>query len=185
MTLQMERVTAYASYMLSHTLMTLEFLMFKFLHYLPIVRDYTTVRWFDWTARIVMKKHEYWNSAFTWSMYKAQSQVVKIGTLKCARYGRPAPNPPLLYLDGYSQMKLLDFTKGTRPLVVNFGSNSWPPFIEKISEFGEIQKEFAEIADFLVVYIQEMHPEEGWPISVSTSLLLLWIVWKRFDSKHI
>lgn len=36
-----------------------------------------------------------------------------------------------------------------------------------MSEFGEIQKEFAEIADFLVVYIQEVHVKEGWFFEVS------------------
>jgi len=124
MALQADRITAFASYILTQTLMTLEFIMFKFLHHLPIVRDYTTVKWFDWTARIVMKKGDYWSNAFSWQMYKVQSQAVKIGTLKCARYGRPAPNPTLLMLKDCSQVKLLDYAKGSRPLVVNFGSNS-------------------------------------------------------------
>lgn len=105
-------------------MMTLEFIVFKFLHHLPLVKDYTTVAWFDWTARIVMKKEEYWPLAFTWPMYKLQTQVVKMGFLKTARKGRPAPNPKLFHIDDYSEVNLLSCASGTRPLVVNFGSNS-------------------------------------------------------------
>jgi hypothetical protein len=62
---------------------------------------------------------------------------------------------------------LLSFAKENRPLVLNFGSNSWPPFVEKLREFGEIQNDFADIADFLIVYIEEAHPVDGWKLNVS------------------
>ena len=120
----MERVQAYAIFVFSQTMMTLEFIVFKFLHVIPVLRDYTTVKWFDWTARIVMKKENYWNTAFGLEMYKVQSRVVQLGTLKTAKQGQPAPNPELLVLNGHSNAKLLDYCKGTRPLVLNFGSSS-------------------------------------------------------------
>lgn len=125
MSLTMERVQTYATFLLFQTMMTLEFIVFKFLHSIPFVGDYTTVKWFDWTARIVMKKEEYWNTAFGWEMYKLQTRVVQKGTFKNAKLGRPAPNPEVLLLDGNRDAKkLLDYCKGTRPLVLNFGSCS-------------------------------------------------------------
>uniref|UniRef100_A0A674BC09 Iodothyronine deiodinase n=1 Tax=Salmo trutta TaxID=8032 RepID=A0A674BC09_SALTR len=42
------------------------------------------------------------------------------------------------------ECRLLDFESSDRPLVVNFGS------------------EFSDVADFLLVYIDEAHPSDGW-----------------------
>ena len=41
-----------------------------------------------------------------------------------SKVGQKAPNPPVLELDGVTQRNLLDLTRGSRPLVVNFGSCS-------------------------------------------------------------
>uniref|UniRef100_A0A8C9RSS3 Iodothyronine deiodinase n=1 Tax=Scleropages formosus TaxID=113540 RepID=A0A8C9RSS3_SCLFO len=46
---------------------------------------------------------------------------------------------------------LLDFESSDRPLVVNFGS------------------EFSDVADFLLVYIEEAHPSDGWALSTMES----------------
>ena len=124
MVLRLERVSAYATFFLFQILMTLEFIVFKFLHQLPFIRNFTTVKWFDWTVKMVMQKEEYWDTAFKWQMYKLQSKVVMIGTLKTARHGLPAPNPMLHQLDGRKEVRLLSYAKGTRPLVLNFGSSS-------------------------------------------------------------
>jgi hypothetical protein len=49
-----------------------------------------------------------------------------------------------------------------QPLVINFGSCSWPPFLGSLSQFGELAGDFAERAKFITIYIEEAHPIEGW-----------------------
>jgi hypothetical protein len=124
MVVRLERLSAYMSFFLCQTLMSIEFVVMKFLHQIPIVNTVATEKWFTWTARIYMPKEQYWDSAFKWAMYKLQSRVVKIATLKTAKTGKPAPNPAVHSLDEHREVRLLSFAKENRPLVLNFGSNS-------------------------------------------------------------
>ena len=78
--------------------------------------------------------------------------------------GKPAPNAPVVNMDGVTQGNLLDFAKAGRPLVINFGSCSWPPFIEKLAEVTCLYHEYKSLADFLTIYIQEAHATDGWAV---------------------
>ena len=64
-------------------------------------------------------------------------------------------------LDG-SKGRLMDYQKLGRPLVLNFGSCSWAPYMAEMSRFNELASEYAECADFLSVYINEMHASDSW-----------------------
>ena len=85
---------------------------------------------------------------------------------KKAKTGKEAPNPSLVSADGQSRSHLLDFAKESRPLVVNFGSCTCPVFMQRLREFREIIAEFSDVADFLVIYISEAHPTDGWSFKV-------------------
>lgn len=65
---------------------------------------------------------------------------------------------------------LLDFASPERPLVVNFGSATWPPFTSQLPAFRKLVEEFSSVADFLLVYIDEAHPSDGWAIPGDSSL---------------
>ena len=78
--------------------------------------------------------------------------------------GSPAFNAQVWTLEGIS-CNLLDFAKGSRPLVVNFGSCSWRPFIRELEAYRELVSEFADITDHLMVYIEEAHPTDGWMLN--------------------
>ena len=34
--------------------------------------------------------------------------------------------------------------------------------MNKLKEFGELAQDYFDIVDFVVVYIEEAHPEDGW-----------------------
>uniref|UniRef100_A0ACD6B5B8 Iodothyronine deiodinase 2 n=1 Tax=Oryzias latipes TaxID=8090 RepID=A0ACD6B5B8_ORYLA len=60
------------------------------------------------------------------------------------------------------ECRLLDFESSDRPLVVNFGSATCPPFISHLPAFRQLVEDFSDVADFLLVYIDEAHPSDGW-----------------------
>lgn len=97
---------------------------------------------------------------------------------KQVKLGGEAPNSSVIHIakgsDGSSgswenvggkcgtKCHLLDFANSERPLVVNFGSATWPPFTSQLSAFSKLVEEFSGVADFLLVYIDEAHPSDGW-----------------------
>lgn len=81
---------------------------------------------------------------------------------KKAKLWQIAPNPPVSKIDGRKLYNLLDFQKKGRPLILNFGSCTWPPFVAKLSEFKKLVDEFCDKADFLIIYIEEAHASDGW-----------------------
>ena len=116
-----------------------------------------------------MRKEVYGDSLFGWEMYKAVTTTLMIDLQKKAKRGTEAPNPSLVSTDGHSRSHLLDFARERRPLVVNFGSCTCPVFMERLREFSDIMTEFSDIADFLVIYISEAHPTDGWAFKVMIS----------------
>ena len=73
---------------------------------------------------------------------------------------------------------LVSFPRAGRPLVINFGSCTWPPFMVNLGkvgvatnwdnmlcckttlsilpQFGELRQNFSEVADFVTIYIAEV-----------------------------
>lgn len=89
------------------------------------------------------------------------------------KLGEAAPNSKVVKVPGinrrwsisgktHNECHLLDFESPDRPLVVNFGSATWPPFISQLPVFRRMVEEFSDVADFLLVYIDEAHPSDGW-----------------------
>ncbi|KFZ68065.1 hypothetical protein N338_11846, partial [Podiceps cristatus] len=46
----------------------------------------------------------------------------KLDFFKSAHVGSLAPNPEVIQLDGQKRLRILDFARGKRPLILNFGS---------------------------------------------------------------
>ncbi|XP_068720931.1 type I iodothyronine deiodinase-like [Montipora capricornis] len=105
---------------------------------------------------------DYWGSLFSWNMFQSVRSTILGDLQKSARFGQRAPNPSVVTLDGVSHPHLLNFCRGNRPLVLNFGSWSCPVFRARTKEFLEIAHQFHDVADFLTVYIEEAHPSNGW-----------------------
>ena len=80
--------------------------------------------------------------------------------LKDAQVGEAAPDPSVYDLTSRKTVSLLTTATPGRPLVLNFGSCSWPPFMAKLGQFGKMTAKFSSLADFVTVYISEAHPSE-------------------------
>lgn len=122
----------------------------------------------DSMSGLKMPQDDYWDSMFTRQMLKGLWRFIFLDINKKTKLGSKAYNSPLFSMDGKKCFRLLETSQCGRPLVVNFGSTSWRPFLTKLHEFGEIVRDFADIADFVIVYIEEAHPSDGWAFKVSS-----------------
>lgn len=115
-----------------------------------------------------------WN---TWRMIREIAKNCKYVVEQRAKQGSMAPNARVILLDDNSECKLLDFMQAGRPLVVNFGSASWPPFYRDLTRtFREIKETFSDVADFCIVYIQEAHAMDGWNLVYKVCKTFLFLV---------
>lgn len=95
------------------------------------------------------------------------SSVVHVSNSEGGDNGRNGAQVTMV--DG-AECHLLDFASPERPLVVNFGSATWPPFTSQLPAFSKLVEEFSSVADFLLVYIDEAHPSDGWAVPGDSSL---------------
>ena len=66
---------------------------------------------------------DFWQSWCSWNMLSTVVKLELAELKKTARLGLPAPNCHLISTDG-KEGRILEFVKGNRPLVLNFGSCS-------------------------------------------------------------
>jgi peroxiredoxin len=86
--------------------------------------------------------------------------LARAGTLQV---GDPAPSFDLPALDGSGRVRLSDF-RGTKPVVLVFGSYTCPPFRNQVPQINSIYHKYKDRAAFYIVYIQEAHPSDRWQL---------------------
>ncbi|MCM2373411.1 deiodinase-like protein [Aporhodopirellula aestuarii] len=74
------------------------------------------------------------------------------------KIGDRAPDFTLPQSDGGGPIALSQF-QGKKPVVLVFGSITCSPFRDKVTQVFDIQRKYADKAQFLMVYIREAHPE--------------------------
>ncbi|TFK16051.1 Thyroxine 5-deiodinase [Platysternon megacephalum] len=62
------------------------------------------------------------NRMFTLESLKAVWHGQKLDFFKSAHVGSSAPNLEVIQLDGQKRLRILDYARGKRPLILNFGS---------------------------------------------------------------
>ena len=139
-----------------------------------------TTIWFilQWPRYLIQRERVVQKSENPLSWQRLKYHIFKdlLALDHTAKLGNKATNCNVNTLEGES-CYLLDFMKAGRPLVLNFGSCTWDYFIEVLQEFKQVVKDFADVADFIIVYTAEGHPIEGWRIKVS---LIMFRNAKRF-----
>jgi thiol-disulfide isomerase/thioredoxin len=77
------------------------------------------------------------------------------------RVGDMAPDFTLASPDGKTTVQLSGF-RGTKPVVLIFGSYTCPPFRDVYPKLERLHREDGNEVEFLYVYIREAHPDDGW-----------------------
>jgi peroxiredoxin len=78
----------------------------------------------------------------------------------------PAPDFKLSTLDRKSQIALSDF-RGKQPVVLIFGSYTWPPFRREVPALNQLYREYKDRVAFYIVYIQEAHASDVWQMQAN------------------
>ena len=95
------------------------------------------------------------------------ARSVHLDWYKVTRQGAPPPDIQLYQLELQGEdltstsCRLLDYCNAGRPLVLNFGSWTWPPYKAQFATYMAMARKFSKWADFLAVYIEEAHAEDG------------------------
>ena len=123
----------------------------------------------------------YWDSLFTWKMLQNVYYCLLADMGKKVKLNNKAYNSPIVSIDGQRCQRILDFAKGSRPLVLNFGSSTCPVFMQMLKRYQLLMKEFQEMADFAVIYIEEAHPVDGWAFKVKNQITLRYLkLWRMY-----
>lgn len=83
------------------------------------------------------------------------------------RLGQPAPNFTLKTADGGRTVELAKLT-GSKPVVLILGNFTCGPFRALYPEIEAVHKRFKNDAHFLMVYVREAHPTDGWKMESNT-----------------
>ena len=81
--------------------------------------------------------------------------------------GSMAPDFTLSTRDGKRSVTLSQVI-GPKPVVLVFGNYSCGPFRQQFPLIDDIQRRYADRAEFLLVYIREAHPKGGWQTEDNT-----------------
>lgn len=77
--------------------------------------------------------------------------------------GTLAPDFELHDANGENPIRLSNLCK-EKPVALVFGSFTWPPFVREAVSLRDLYAQYNEQIQFLVIYIREAHPENGWKL---------------------
>jgi peroxiredoxin len=75
--------------------------------------------------------------------------------------GDVAPDFSLIKLDKTERVRLSALNY-QRPVVLIFGSYTWPPFRREVPALNKLYEQYGSRVAFLIVYITEAHPSDVW-----------------------
>jgi hypothetical protein len=86
--------------------------------------------------------------------------------------GGAAPDFALPLLHSDRVVKVSDEIR-KKPVVLIFGSYTWPPFRSGVPELNRLYQQYRDVANFYVVYIEEAHPTDLWqmPSNITDGVL--------------
>ncbi|WP_165071475.1 deiodinase family protein [Paludisphaera rhizosphaerae] len=86
----------------------------------------------------------------------------EIGSLQSGpKLDESAPDFTLKTADGKGELTLSKLV-GPRPIVLIFGNFTCGPFRSMAGNFEKLHRRYGDRADFVMVYVREAHPSDGW-----------------------
>ena len=110
------------------------------------------------------------SSNLTFQNYEQAIAWQKEHRASTPKVGQTAPGFQLLDLEGQNPVSMSSF-RNHKPIALVFGSFSWPPFVEQAVSLQQLYQQFHQPVEFLVIYIREAHPVDGWDINSPNRIL--------------
>ena len=118
--------------------------------------------WHSNMSKEISNPADYAATLVSWEGYKVILHTLYCQTKMTVKKGLPAPVTHVASIKDLQQHCLLDFERPGRPLVVSFGSVTCPAFRSHLQTFKQAITGISDIADFVMVYSLESHPEDEW-----------------------
>lgn len=115
-----------------------------------------------------------WKTMLKPPMMKTLWRMWCLDTNRGTRTGERFPEAHLIDAKSHEITQLSTLVRRGRPLVLNFGSCSWPPFMALLQKFLKLSQRFSDVADFAIVYIEEAHALDEWAFDVSPAKSVCW-----------
>lgn len=128
------------------SLLRLAFVFGKALNFIPLCTKLLQKVFLKW-SKCRVQPEDFWPTMFSSEMENALKYVLWRNMTKRVRPGGLAINVPLVGLDGKNKM-LLDFQRVGRPLVINFGSCTWPNLWRTCRNLAEFAGFFNKMLTF-------------------------------------
>jgi peroxiredoxin len=103
----------------------------------------------------------------------------RTGTL---RPGDAAPDFSLTKLDKSSTVQLSSLT-AQQPVVLVFGSYTWPPFRREVPALNKLYDQYNQQVTCLIVYIVEAHPSDVWQTESNIKDKIVFASPKDYDER--
>ena len=84
--------------------------------------------------------------------------------LSAPEEGDIAPDFQLSDTRGENPLTLSRFRR-QKPVALIFGSFTWPPFVRQSVSLHQLYQQYYQRIEFLVIYIREAHPIDGWDVN--------------------
>jgi hypothetical protein len=97
--------------------------------------------------------------------------------------GMPAPEFTLRTVDGKEEITLSKLV-GPKPVVLIFGNFTCGPFRSQAGNVEKLYRRYKDRATFVMVYVREAHPSDGWRLESNNRLEIL-IPQPRNDAERI
>ena len=110
---------------------------------------------------VVERVEDYAESLTTYAAFRVMASDLYSHATQKAFEGKTAPNTKVFTTKSKS-CSITELAQHNRPLILNFGAVTCPIFAQNLKHFNDLFSEFADFADFLIVYTRESHASNEW-----------------------
>ena len=97
--------------------------------------------------------------------------------------GDAAPDFTLKTVDGNEEVQLSKLIGG-KPVVLVFGNFTCGPFRSQAGNVEKLYRRYKDRATFVMVYVREAHPTDGWHMSTHAGAMLIAALAYRYARRH-
>jgi len=96
---------------------------------------------------------------------KKQKRTLTKEAIFHLKIGDDAPDSEMYSFESGNRIKLSSLFQSTRPILLNFGSFTWPPWRQESEFIKSIISDFSGKVDVITIYVTEAHAFDEWDLN--------------------